>query len=91
MLGQFRPADEDVLSRFAIPSLSPSCGPGAVPNLLAQSALDATNEFPFILSKFHSFDAVSVALFGYSRTQTQLPRVLSPGCITLEDTFLFPS
>ena len=91
MLGQFRPADEDVLSRFAIPSLSPSCGPGAVPNLLAQSALDATNEFPFILSAFHSFDAVIVALFGYSMTQTLLPRVPSPGCITLEDTFLFPS
>jgi hypothetical protein len=35
MLGQFRPEDEDVLSHFAIPSLSPSCGPGAVPNLLA--------------------------------------------------------
>ena len=91
MLGQFRPEDEDVLSHFAILSLSPSCGLGAVPNLLTQSAPDATNEFPFILSEFHSFDAVSVALFGYSRTQTLRLKVPSPGCITLEDTFLFPS
>lgn len=79
MLGQFGPADEDVLSHFAILSLFPSCGLGAVPNLLAQSALDATNEFPFILSEFHSFGAVSVALFGYSMTQTLRPKVLSLG------------
>lgn len=91
MLGQFMPADEDVLSHFAIPSLSPSCGLGAVPNLLAQIALDANNEFPFILSEFRSFDAVCGALFVYSRTQTLLPVVLSPGHITPEDTFLFES